>query len=314
MRAALVPTFGGPSVLEIRETPWPYATRDEVLIHVHASSVNGTDLGLRTGKGPFRLAVRLPFTPGFDVAGTVVACGPQVTAFTVGDPVFALLGHGGGGAAEYVAVRQSRVSRAPSRIPLVHAAAVPLAGLTALQGLRRGAALHTRTRARVLVVGASGGIGSFAVQFAKLYGAHVTAVARAEKQMFVRSLGADETCTAQELQSQPSPTWDVILDAAPLMTLSTAQPLLSPGGTLVSVRAIPAEAAEVLALAHLRGTPRFHGVQTRERGQDLSLLTHLIDTGQLRVPIHRIYPLDEIQAAHQEAEGPHVQGKVVVTS
>ncbi|MFC4453460.1 NADP-dependent oxidoreductase [Deinococcus sonorensis] len=314
MRSATFHTFGDPSVLRVEETDWPTATRDEVLIHVHASSINGTDLGLRAGQGPFRLAVRLPFTPGFDVAGVVVRCGPQVTAFHVGDPVMALLGHGGGGAAEYVAVRQSRVARAPERLSLLHAAAVPLSGLTALQGLRRGAALHTQPRARVLVIGAAGGIGSFAVQLARLYGAHVTGVARPEKQPYVRDLGADDTCTPDELNGPSFPAWDVILDAAPRLTLSAARPLLTARGVLVSVRPIPTQWPEVRSLAHPGGHPRFYGVQTRERGQDLSLLAHLIGTGQLRVPVDRSYPLTQIQDAHRYAEGPEVRGKVIVTS
>lgn len=180
MRAARFHQFGNPSVLRIEEAPWPYPSHDELLIHVHASSVNGTDLGLRSGRGPFTYLTRRPFTPGFDVAGVIVRCGPRVTAFETGEAVIALLGHGGGGAAEYVTVRQDCVARAPISVPLTHTVALLLAGLTALQGLRGGAALgnhHTR-RPRVLMRGASGGIGSFAVQLARHYAAHITGTAR----------------------------------------------------------------------------------------------------------------------------------------
>ncbi|MFC4637803.1 NADP-dependent oxidoreductase [Deinococcus hohokamensis] len=311
MRRAVMSAFGDPSVLRIQETDWPSPVRDELLIQVHASSVNGTDLGIRAGRGPFRLVTRLPYTPGFDVAGTVVRCGPHVTAFNPGDPVFALLGHGGGGAADYVTVRQSRVARAPASVPLTQAAAVPLAGLTALQGLRRGGALHLLRGARVLIIGASGGIGSFGVQLAKVYGAHVTGVARAEKHGYVRSLGADHVLLNEDLQNEPG-VWDIILDAAPVLKLSKAQPLLSPEGMLVSVRAFPTEWPEVAALGGRR-KPGFHGIQTRERGQDLAFLAALIDGGQVRIPMDRIYPLEQIAAAHRYAEGSDVRGKVVVS-
>ncbi|AFZ69194.1 NADP-dependent oxidoreductase [Deinococcus peraridilitoris] len=314
MRAVRFHTFGDPSVLRLEETNWPYPKRDEVLIHVHASSVNGTDLGIRGGSGPFKLVTCLPFTPGFDVAGEVARCGPDVTAFNVGDRVYALLGHGGGGAAEYVTVRQSRVALVPQRIPLAHAAAVPLAGLSALQALRRGAALHLRPGAHVLIVGASGGIGSFAVQIAKYYGAHVTGAARPEKHPFVRSLGAHETIDTRSLaESGVEGRWDVIFDTAPILTLSAARPHLTPSGTLVSVRAFPAEVAEVTALV-TPGGPHFHGMQTRERGLDLALLSRWIDAGHLHVPIDHAFPLEQVADAHRYLEGSDVRGKVLLTT
>ncbi len=191
MRAASFTSFNPAAsaiVLETISTPVP--TGDEVLIRVAASSINGTDLFLREASGAMRLATKLPFTPGFDVAGVIAACGPNVTAFASGDRVYSLLGHRGGDAAQFALARQSHVAIAPTAVTLEHAAAVPLSGLTALQALRGVAGL--RRGQRVLVFGASGGIGAFAVQLAKIFGAHVAGVGRAQKLEFIAQMGADQ--------------------------------------------------------------------------------------------------------------------------
>lgn len=313
MRAAHFYEFGDPSVLRVEETDWPYPVNDEVLVRVHASSVNGTDLGLRRGEGPFALTTRRPFTPGFDIAGEVVRLGPKASAFDVGEKVYALLGHGGGGAAEYVAVRQARLARAPQSVPLVQAAAVPLAGLTALQALREGARLHLKPGARVLVNGASGGIGSFGVQLAKHYGAFVTGVARGEKLDFVRDLGADEVLDYKTQDfTRLGQQWDVIFDTPPSLQFKNVAASLSEHGTYVSTRPIPTSPQDLRGMLS-RGGPRFAGVMTRERGIDLALLARLIDDGALRVPLDRTFTLDHIGEAHRYAEGDEVRGKVVVT-
>ncbi|MEF2278143.1 NADP-dependent oxidoreductase [Deinococcus sp. YIM 134068] len=310
MRAARLHSFGPPSVLRVEEVAWPFPVRDEVLIRVHASSVNGTDLRLRAGGLGFLAAGQLPLTPGFDVAGEVAGCGPEVTAFRPGERVYALLGHGGGGAAEYVTARQSRVALAPATLPLTHAAAVPLAGLTALQALRGVGRL--RAGERVLVYGAAGGIGAFAVALARLFGAHVTGVARAAKLDYVRSLGAHEVVATGELNLSGGERWDLILDTPPALPFTRAREALTPSGRLVSTKPVPLHPAEMWASLSQTG-PRFTGVRTAERGLDLALLSRLIDAGELRVPLDRTFPLEDIRAAHEYAEGPEVRGKVVVT-
>lgn len=177
MRAARLVRAGGsvvPQVVEVLVPGPPVGA--ELLVRVTASSVNGTDLGLVRGGRLVRAVSGGRVAPGFDLAGEVLACGPKVTGFQVGDRVMALLGHSGGAQAELVLLPQHRAARAPRTISLVEAAALPLAGLTALQALHGRAALHTRAAPRVLVVGAAGGIGVFAVQLARLAGGHVTAV------------------------------------------------------------------------------------------------------------------------------------------
>jgi NADPH:quinone reductase len=319
VRAARLHRFGAPEVLQVGEVAfgevaWPTPKRDEVLIRVHASSINGTDLNLRSGGLGILLAGQLPFTPGFDVAGEVIGCGPQVTAFRPGDRVYSLLGHRGGGAAEYAVVRQARVGLAPTSTDLVTAAAVPLSGLTALQALRAEGHLQPgRKGQRVLVYGASGGIGAFAVQLARILGAHVTAVARPAKLDFVRDLGADEVVSTDDLDwTQITAPWDVILDTPPVLKFRDVRAALGDHGTLVSVRGLPTRMGDAAALLSRRG-PRFAAVRTAERGLDLAFLSRLIDSGELKVPVDRVFPLADIQGAHRYAEGPEVRGKVVVS-
>lgn len=312
MRAARLHRFGGPEVLHIDEVPWPVAQGAQVLIRVHASSISGTDLNLRGGALGLLAAGQLPFIPGFDVAGEVVNIGPQVTAFVPGDRVYALVGHGGGGAAEYIAVHQDRVGPAPESVSLVHASAVPLSGLTALQALRREGRLQPGKKARVLVYGASGGIGAFAVQLARRLGAHVTAAARPAKLDFVRGLGADEVIATDELRwtGEHAP-WDVILDTPPALSFRAINSALSARGVLVSTRGFPSRLTDAAALLNREG-PRFANVRTAERGQDLVFLSRLIDAGDLILPVDRVFPLEKIAAAHRYAEGREVRGKVVV--
>ena len=315
MLAVRFAELGDPSVLHVDEVPDPGPpTGDQLLVQVAGSSVNGTDVGLRRGEAKFATWGRLPLTPGFDVGGTVLACGPQVTAFAPGDQVMALLGHRGGGQAERVLLRQGRAASVPRSCSLVEAAALPLAGLTALQALYRHAELGTRPRgARVLVVGAAGGIGSFAVQLAKLAGAHVTGVASGAKLAFVAGLGADDLFDyrSQDLAGLDG-RWDVVLDSPGRYGFRRLAHLLTPGGVLVSTRPAPADAVRTLTPPRLQQAGRRSAaVFTRARSQDLARLAALVDAGQLRPNVHRSYPMTEAAAAHRHAETT-ATGKIVL--
>ena len=312
MRAARYTAFGSAaSAIRLETIATPVPNGDELLIRVAASSINGTDLFLREASGPMRLMAKLPFTPGFDVSGVVAACGPNVTAFAPGDRVYALLGHRGGGAAQFALAHQSHVAIAPSSVTLEDAAAVPLSGLTALQALRTVAGL--RSGQRVLIYGASGGIGAFAVQLAKVFGAHVAGVGRAEKLGFIKQIGADQVFDRELGLSGMERDWDVVLDAAPALSFDDVEPLLTPSGVMVSVRPIPSGLAEVRGLARRSGR-RWAAVRTAERGLDLAYLARLIDRQALHIPVDRSFALEDLIAAHQYAEGSSVKGKVIVTS
>lgn len=256
----------------------------------------------------------MPFTPGFDLAGTVLACGAAVTAFSPGDRVMALLGHGGGAQAERVVLRQTRAARVPAGCSLSEAAALPLAALTALQALHAKAHLPARPPgSRVLVVGACGGIGSYAVQLAKLAGAHVTAVASGPKLPYAAELGADDLIDRREHDAtRLGEHWDVILDTPGRLTLAHARAALASGGVLVSTRPLSRDALQSLApRLFRRAGVRFAAVMTQARSQGLTHLAALVDTGRLRPTLQRAFPAIRAVAAHQHAEGP-ATGKVVI--
>lgn len=310
MRAVVFHEYGDPSVLRIEDRPKPAPRGDEVLVRVAGSSLNAADVRSRGGQMRLVHASHLPHVPGNDVSGVVEACGPRVTAFVPGERVYALVGLKAGAQAEYIVVAQSRLARAPHSIPLVEAAAVPLAGLTALQALRGKARIQSPRR--VLVNGAAGGVGSFAVQIARAMGCHVTATCRGEKCAQVLALGADEAIDyTREDFTRRADRWDVVFDAAIARRFDEVLPVLAPDGVLVAPR--PSREAVVhAALKPFRRGPRAEMLITRASGHDLALLTAMIDRGELRPLVHRVYPMDDIQSAHREFESGRFAGKIVI--
>lgn len=320
MRALRFHTHGEPEVLAVDEVPEPRAPRgDELLVEVAASSINGTDLGLR--RGDLRIATmgRMPFVPGFDISATVLVCGSGVTAFSPGEHIVALLSHSGGGQAERILVRQHRAARAPKRPPLTTSAALPLAGLTALQALRGQAGLHARG---VLVIGASGGIGAYGVQLAGLLKAHVTAVTSAPNLAWVSDLGAhevvDRATTRLSDLADAGERYDVVLDAHGGADWSDLRAVLLGSGTAVSTRPISSDAILGVLARQLPGTNdalggrrRLASVRTTPRSQDLTHLATLVDREQLLIPLDRTFDLHEGAAAHHYAT--HARGKVALT-
>ena len=312
-RVRAVRLAGGPraAVAQVVDVPAPAPpTGTQLLVRVVGSSVNGTDLGLLTGGPAFRALSAGRVAPGFDLAGEVVACGPAVTGFGVGDRVMALLGHAGGAQCELVLVPQHRVARAPASVDLHVAAAVPLAGLTALQALHGRAGLHARREPRVLVVGAAGGIGCFAVQLARLAGAHVTAVADELRAAFVADLGADVVVDRHRQDVLAlGQRWDVVLDVPGALRFAQVRPVLTGDGVLVTTRPLSVDAVRGLLQRHGR---QVTAVATRRSPVDLAHLAHLVDTGRLRVPVDRVVALEDVAAAHEHAASGRLRGKVVV--
>jgi NADPH:quinone reductase-like Zn-dependent oxidoreductase len=307
MRAVRLVRADGAATPRVVEVPVPEAPAgSQVLVRVAASSVNGTDLGLLRGGRLFRALSAGRAAPGFDLAGQVMACGPAVTGFTVGDRVMALIGHAGGGMAELVLLPQHRIARAPRAIDLQQAAGIPLAGLTALQALHGRAALSARTAPRVLVVGAAGGIGAYAVQLARLAGAHVTAVADSARADFVRDLGArvvvdrrrDDVLAGGQQR-------DIVLDAPGALRFAAVRPSLAGDGVLVSTRPLSPDTVRGLRPG---GGPRPTAVATRRSPVDLA---RLVDTGRLRVPRDRVVALEDVVSALEHAGSGQLRGKVV---
>ncbi|MFG1609584.1 NADP-dependent oxidoreductase [Actinoplanes sp. NPDC049265] len=286
--------YGAASVIRTEDVPRPAPGPGEVLIRVAATSFNPSDVGLRRGLLRSVLPLDLPFTLGGELAGTVVETGDGVDTLTPGDRVVGRVDTGGG-AAEYAVAAAGTLVAAPAAIPLPHAAAIPIAGVTAWQAVYE----HARVTPgrRVLVNGAGGGIGGFAVQLAKHAGAHVTATAGPCSADVVRRLGADRIVdyTTTPLASALDEPVDVVLNFVAHRT-TTLTSLLRPGGVVVS--ATPA-------------TDAVHFVVRNDIGH-LAALVALIDAGAVGVDIHRSRPLTELAAVHRDAEAGHLRGKTIL--
>jgi NADPH:quinone reductase-like Zn-dependent oxidoreductase len=330
MRAAILTGYGGVERLELREIRRPDPGSGQLLVRVLAAAVNPIDWKIRQGRLRLLLPARFPLVLGFDVAGEVAAVGPEVADFAPGDPVLAMLdSRHGGGYAEYAVTGQATAAPKPEALTWEEAAAVPLAGLTALQALRDLADLQPGER--VAIAGAAGGVGHFAVQLAAARGARVTAVAGPDHQDFVRRLGArravdytqedftalDDEAGGQGEHGNGAASYEVVFDAAGAYRFAACEPALTAGGIYVTTRPGPA-----IFLAQLRaGLSRLlerHGVRrpavvhTRPRGGDLAALTDLIAAGQLHPVIDRVYALDEVRHAHAASQAGHPQGKIVM--
>lgn len=318
MKAIVQDTYGTTEVLELREIAKPTPADNQVLLKVQAASVDAGVWHLMTGL-PYLVrlgyGVRKPKTAvrGREVAGTVEAVGSSVTRFQPGDEVF---GTCEGSFAEYVAAREDRLARKPENLTFEQAAAIPISGGTALQALRD--AGKVKAGQRVLVIGAAGGVGTYAVQLAKAFGAHVTGVCSTKKLDLVQSIGADEVIdyTRDELSGQ----YDLILDTAGNRPLHQLRRVLAAKGTLVIVGG--EEGGKLLGgmerlLRAILLSPfvgqRLLGVISTERAADYDTLSNLIETGKLTPVIDRSFPLAEAPQAIAYVQSAHSRGKVTIT-
>ncbi|MEU5432181.1 NADP-dependent oxidoreductase [Streptomyces sp. NPDC020719] len=306
MRAVVQKSFGGPEVLETVETERPTPLSGEVLIRVHASGVNPVDVAVRSGAFP--LLGEPPFGVGWDISGVVEQAGPGAR-FKPGDEVYGMpfFPRAATGYAEYVAVPSRQVARKPATIDHTHAAAVPLAALTAWQGLVDAARIGEGQR--VLIHRAAGGVGHFAVQIAKARGAHVIALAGEPKHDFLRELGADEVIDYRTTDlTEAVRDLDVVFDSSSQGTASLK--ILRPGGTLVTImeHANQGLAAQVEAAGR-----RFAGVSVEPDYASLEAIAALIDAGAIRPHVSETFPLGNAAKAHELVGSGRVQGKVVLT-
>lgn len=305
MRAMRIHQYGAASVIREEEVPRPAPGRGDVLIQVAATSFNPSDVGLRRGLLRTVLPLDLPYTLGGDVAGTIVELGDDVHTLAVGDRVVGRVDNGGA-AAEYVTAAADTLVAAPAAIPIAHAAAIPIAGLTAWQAVFEHAGVTPGQR--VLVNGAGGGVGGFAVQLAKHAGAHVIATASPRSTDIVRQLGADETVdyTAMPVGDALDGPVDIILNLVDLGGQSAAalMSLVRPGGIVVSATGAPTVPAgsSVAAVSFVARNDTGH----------LAALIKLIDTGAGRVDIASTRPLAELAAVHLDAEAGRIRGKTIL--
>lgn len=322
MKAIVQDTYGSADVLELREIDVPQVADDEVLVRVHAAGVDRGVWHLMAGLPyPIRIAgygVRAPKhpVPGMDLAGVVEAVGEDVTGFVPGDEVF---GIGKGAFAEYAVAPEGKLAHKPANLTFEQAAAIAISGLTALQALRDVA--QVQAGQRVLVIGASGGVGTYAVQVAKAFGAHVTGVASTAKLDLVRAIGAHEVIdyTTEDFAAGDA-RYDVIVDIGGNASLARLRRALTPNGTAAIVgqetggrwlggfdRMLRAPLLSPFVSQDLKS------VTASENATDMAVLKDMIEAGQVTPVIERSYTLAEVPDAIRHIEAGRARGKVVIT-
>ncbi|HXW62703.1 MAG TPA: NADP-dependent oxidoreductase [Candidatus Acidoferrales bacterium] len=306
MKAVRIHQYGGPDVLRYEEAPRPAAGSDEVLIRVHAAGVNPVDWKVRAGFAKDRLRYKMPFIPGWDLSGVVEAGGTGVSRLQVGDEVYSRPDISRDGCyAEYTVVKESEVALKPQSIDHVHAAAVPLAALTAWQALFDAAKLSAGQT--VLIHGAAGGVGSFATQFAKIKGARVIGTASQKNHDYLRSLGADETIDYNTTKFEDVvQNVDAVLDTITGETADRSYPVIKPGGVYVSILMPPSQ--EKAAAHRIRAAHTF----VQPSVEQLDQIASLIDSGKLRILLEKVFPLAEARAAQELSAQGHTRGKIVL--
>ncbi|MCI4040478.1 NAD(P)-dependent alcohol dehydrogenase [Streptomyces sp. TRM75563] len=312
MRAALYDSYGPPEVLYEGRVPVPVRKPGEVLVRVHAASVNGGELYGRAGRVRFVTGRRFPQRTGLDFAGEVAEVDPGLTGLRVGDRVWGTLGRTFGSAAEYVSVRPRQIAYAPENVTLTEAASLPAGGTTSLTALRDKAGL--RSGERLLVRGASGGVGSVAVQLGKALGAHVTGLAGAKNADFVRELGADEVLDHRATALADLDRYDVIMDTVGTEHRALRQ-RLGPGGRLVSIAFDidhPVRSIGCLLGSAVHGRQRVRFFSGNPKHDLLAELTAYVERGDLRPVVDTVHPLSDIAAAHRALEEGGVRGKHVI--
>jgi NADPH:quinone reductase-like Zn-dependent oxidoreductase len=302
MKTIRLHQFGGPEMLEVEDLPTPRPKEDEVLIRVHAAGVNPVDCKMRAGRFP---QLALPATLGREISGDVVEWHDGDRSLKLGEEVYAFLGGESGGYAEFAIARPQELAPRPRSIDHVHAAGVPLAATTAWQALFD----HGRLRAgqTVLIHGAAGGVGHFAVQFARERGATVIATASANDMELLHRLGAKQVIDHhRERFEERVHDVDLVIDLIGGDVQERSWPVLKRGGTLVSTLTPPSseKAAEHdVRAAHFMAEPK--------RNQ-LEEIARLIDDGKVVVVVQKTFPMDEASEAQEELESRHTQGKLVL--
>jgi NADPH:quinone reductase-like Zn-dependent oxidoreductase len=321
MKAITYRRYGSPEVLGLGEIPKPKVRPGDVLVRVHAASLNALDWHMIRGKpyvARFDMGMRQPKSsiPGVDAAGTVEAVGSEVNELKPGDEVFA---NKGKACAEYVSGPARLFVPKPANLTMEQAAAVPAAGITALMAIRD----HGKVRdgQSVLIHGAGGGVGTFSVQLAKAFGAKVTAVTRTENIDLVRSIGADEVIDyTREDVTHRARRWDVIIDNGATRPLLAMRRILASGGILVNVGASKGDVVGPLVRGFVGG-PLLSAFRDQQivtffaspKREDLLVLKELIEAGRVKPVVDRVYPLAATADAVGYLETMHARGKIVIT-
>ena len=307
MKAVRIHNYGGPEVLRFEDAPRPIPGSGELLIKVHAAAVNPIDGKIRAGSMKEIVPFVLPFIPGWDVSGVVETTGSGVTKFKKGDEVYARPDFSrNGGYAEYTVVKEAETALKPRSVDHVHSAAIPIVASTAWQALFDHAALGKEQR--ILIHGAAGGVGSFAVQLAKWKEAYVIGTASAQNQAFLRELGVDEAIDYENTRFEDVVhNVDVVFDTIGGGIRARSWKVLKKGGILVSIVGPPPSADEA-AKHGVRSA--FFSAQTN--ASQLAEIARLVDSGKVYPIVETVLPLAEARRAHELTEKGHARGKIVL--
>jgi NADPH:quinone reductase-like Zn-dependent oxidoreductase len=306
MKAIVVHEYGGLDALKYEDTPRPEPKENQVLVKVIAAGVNPVDGLIRSGKFAKFFGTTLPLVPGYDIAGIVEKTGAKIEKLKKGDAVYAYIGlEEGGGYAEYAVVTEKEAAPKPKAASFVEAAAVPVVALTAWQALFDTAKLSAGQS--VLIHGGSGGVGSFAIQFAKLRGAKVFATASTHNQDFLKQLGADVAVdyTKQKFEDVARDV-EVVLETVGKDTLARSYGVVKKGGILVSLLGPPDQAE--LDRHGIRGS----ALGVEPNSAELAEIANLIDQKKIKVTVSQTYPLTEAAKAEEQADTGHTRGKIVL--
>lgn len=315
MKAIAIDDYGEAGNLSLRDLPDPQPGGEEILIRVRAAGVNPLDWKIRQGQLRFILRLRFPYVLGSDVAGEVVSSGMLATKFKAGDPVFGFSDpRRGGGYAELAVVKQATAALKPESLDYAEAASLPIAGCAALQALRDLGGVSRG--ARVLIHGAAGGVGHFAVQIAKSLGAVTTATCGPSNVEFVRSLGADAVIDYRQRDFiAGGDTYDVVFDAVGKSSFSACRKILAPGGIYVTT--LPSTefffSGAIQKFAKIFGRAKqARLLMVRPNGDDLAYLGQLADEGKLKPVVGIRLPLEQAAEAHRVSQAGHMRGKMVL--
>lgn len=311
MKAAVITGFGPTGVIKVMDVPIPSSRDDEVLVRVNAAGINPKDIFIR--KGRFRLFTgkKFPMPTGFDFAGKIVDTGAKIEKTRIDEAVFGMLnGWKGGTCAQYIAVNPDQFTKKPESLSFEEAAALPLVSLTALQALRDKACI--KKGQDVCINGAAGGVGSVAVQIAKIYGTTVSAVSNLKNHLFLHDLGADQCIDYNHRNiTESRHEFDIFFDVFGNQGFNAVKPVLRDKGVWVSTVVRPhVFISRMMTFFSFGKKARLVIVKSNSR--DLCKIRDWVEKGQLKPVIHKVYPLDEIGDAHAQIETKHTRGKIII--
>lgn len=309
MKAIIINQYGGPEQLKLQQTALPRAGNREVLVRVHAAGINPVDYKIRKGALRVITGKKFPMILGGDIAG-VVEHARRGSDFRPGDKVFAMLPKAMGGYAEFVSVKEKYLCQIPETLTMAEAAATPMAALTALKALLKNGTIHGKDH--ILVNGASGGVGSFAVQMAKAMGATVTGVCSSQNVEFVKSLGADHVIDYTRKDFTRSPErYHKIVDAVGKSSFSRCKKILQPAGIFIST--LPSTGLILSRTLNSLRSKKAYIISVRPSASDLQLVADFIAKGQLQPRVEKIFSLQQAVEAHKMIQSGHTRGKIVFT-